>query len=186
MGRCHCNVYMRVMTCDCGNRCQGSPRTSASNCCCVSVSAALPALPLSLGFGHTKPPVLRRRAQHQTPKPSCTSSLTRFARALAKQVAVMGLGLAEHLHDPREQPLGADAHVHRLDREPQGIDADHRRISRAQAAHCAAAVIGQVDFIVNGPRRNSISMVTPFAGCSTVTGTKPTASPTGPAASSLT
>jgi len=24
-------------------------------------------------------------------------------------------GLAEHLHDAREQSLGADAHVHRLD-----------------------------------------------------------------------
>jgi len=37
----------------------------------------------------------------------------------------MGPGLAEYLHDAREQPLCAAAHVHWFDREPQGIDADH-------------------------------------------------------------
>ena len=55
MGRCHCNVYMRVMTCDCGNRCQGRPTTSASNCCWVRVSAATL---LSADFGQKKLPVV--------------------------------------------------------------------------------------------------------------------------------
>ncbi|WP_076506653.1 hypothetical protein [Pseudacidovorax sp. RU35E] len=48
------------------------------------------------------------------------------------------------------------------------------------------ADIGQVDFIVSGPRRNSISIETPVADCSTVTGTKPTVSPTGASALTLT
>jgi hypothetical protein len=65
-----------------------------------------------------------------------------------EEVAVIDPGRAEHLHDAREQPLGADAHVHWFDRRPQGIDADHRTISRAQTAHCAATVIGQVDLII--------------------------------------
>ncbi len=34
MARCHRNFYMRVMTCDCINRCQGRPTTSVSNCSC--------------------------------------------------------------------------------------------------------------------------------------------------------
>ena len=68
----------------------------------------------------------------------------------------MGPGLAEHLHDAREQSVGADAHVHRFDREPQGIDADQRRISRSQAAHASAALVGHVTAMVVGPRWSSM------------------------------
>jgi hypothetical protein len=82
MRRCHCIVCTRVTTCDCCSRCQGKPTTSASNCCCVRVRVAplSPVIP-----GHMKCPVFSRRAAHRTPKPSCTSSLTRVARALAKR-----------------------------------------------------------------------------------------------------
>lgn len=39
---------------------------------------------------------------------------------------------------------------------------------RAQAAHCAAAIIAQVDFIVSGPRPNPMSIVALVTVCSTV------------------
>lgn len=79
--------------------------------------------------------------------------------------------LAEYRHNAREQSLGAGALVHRLDREPQRINADHRGISRAQAARCDTALSGQVAFIVGGPRRRSISILSSLVDGATVTGT---------------
>jgi hypothetical protein len=86
----------------------------------------------------------------------------------------MRLGLAEHLHDAGQQSFGARAHVHGVDRKPQRVDADQRSNSRIQAAHSAAAVIGQVIFRAAAPRRSSIWMSTGAAGdvvCAMETGT---------------
>ena len=79
MGRCHCNVYMRTITCDCGRRCQGSPTTSASNCACVSVMAA--ALP-STHFGQTKLPALQKATGRRCGSPK---DLTCPGRALRRR-----------------------------------------------------------------------------------------------------
>jgi len=65
----------------------------------------------------------------------------------------------EDLDHVRKQAVCASTHVHRLHRHPQRVDADHFRSSRAQAAHCDAAPMGQLTFIVTAPRRTSMSMV---------------------------
>ena len=65
-----------------GRRRQGSPTTSASNWACVSDSGPDAVSP----SGHSKRPAFSRRAAHHTPKPSCTSSFTRVARALANKL----------------------------------------------------------------------------------------------------
>ena len=62
---------------------------------------------------------------------------------VGKEVAVMRLCAAEDPHHAGEQAFGAGAHVHGLDRQPHGIDADRRSTSRSQAAHSAAALVGQ-------------------------------------------
>ena len=91
---------------------------------------------------------------------------------VGEKVAVVRLRLAEHMHDPREQPLGAGAHVHWLDRQPQGVDADHRSNSRIQAAHSAAAATGQVTVIAIEPRRSSTWISEGAMVDGTATGTK--------------
>ena len=49
----------------------------------IGADAARPPAPTSCG--HAKRPAFSRRAAHHTPKPSCTSSLMRVARALANR-----------------------------------------------------------------------------------------------------
>lgn len=83
---------------------------------------------------------------------------------VGEQVAAVCLGLAEHLRDAGQQALCAGTHVHGPDRKPQCVDADHRSNSRNQAAHAAAAVIGQVVFMAAVPRRSSIWMSTGAGG----------------------
>ena len=73
-------AHTRVITLISGRRCQGRPTIKASNCGCVNASGVTAAW-----RGHTKRPAFRRLAAHHTPKPSCTSSLMRVARALAKR-----------------------------------------------------------------------------------------------------
>ena len=96
---------------------------------------------------------------------------------VGNEVAVVCLRLAEHLYDAGQQSFGASAYVHGPDRQPQRVDADHRRDSinnsRIQAAHSAAAAIGQVIFMAAAPRRSSIWMSTGAGGdvaCVTDTG----------------
>ena len=74
--------HMRVMALICASRSHGRPSTRASNCGCVNVIGADPC---STPRGHTKRQTFKRRAAHHTPNPSCTSSLMRPARALAKR-----------------------------------------------------------------------------------------------------
>ena len=74
--------HMRVITLICSRRCHGRPTTRASNCACVNVVGAAPA---GAWRGHAKRPSFKRLAAHHTPKPSCTSSLIRVARALANR-----------------------------------------------------------------------------------------------------
>ena len=54
---------------------------SASNCAWVSAAPSCPP-----GADQTKRPWFKRRAAHQTPKPSCTSSFKRVPLALAKRL----------------------------------------------------------------------------------------------------
>jgi hypothetical protein len=64
---------------------QALPRQTehqASNCGCVNAIGVAPA---GASRGHTKRLSFRRRAAHQTPNPSCTSSLIRVDRALANR-----------------------------------------------------------------------------------------------------
>ena len=152
MRRCHCNVYMRVMTWDCCRRCQGKPTTRASNCCCVKVSVA-PAV----ASRHRPQEVTRVQPTRGAPDAEAImhQQFDAAGARVGKKVAVVRLRLAEHMHDAREQTLGTGAHVHRLDRQPQGVDADHRSNSRIQAAHSTAAAAGQVTVIAIAPRRSS-------------------------------
>ena len=75
-------LQARVMVFNSFSRSHGRPRTNASNCARVSESERGA---VEVAATHAKRPALSRRAAHQTPKPSCTSSLTRVPRALAKR-----------------------------------------------------------------------------------------------------
>ena len=80
---------------------------------------------------------------------------------------------AEDLHHAGQQPVNAGAHVDGVHRQPDGVDPDHRSSSRIHAAHCEAAVHGQLTLIAIGPRRSSMRMSvgTAWAG-GNCTGTK--------------
>jgi hypothetical protein len=76
------SAQARVITLISSRRCHGSPSTRASNCARVSSSAGDTVAPAG---SHAKRPACSRRDAHQMPKPSCTSSFSRVARALANR-----------------------------------------------------------------------------------------------------
>jgi len=56
---------------------------------------------------------------------------------------MMKPGLAEHVHDERQDRVRSGAHVQRPDGQPGGFDSDHRNSSRNQPAHSIAAEVGR-------------------------------------------
>src|SRR5665647_2148085 len=86
---------------------------------------------------------------------------------VGKQVAVMGLGGAEHLNNPSQQALSSGAHINRARRQPQCVNANHRSQSRSQAAHSPEHCTGQFTVTLEEPRRNSMRI---SAEAVTVTG----------------
>ena len=74
----------RLMTLNPSRRCQGSLTARASNCCAVSCSAGTTDAAVAPRSGQTNWLACSRRVAPHTPKPSCTRSVMRVARGLAK------------------------------------------------------------------------------------------------------
>ena len=115
-------------------------------------------MPAAVPRGHSKLPLFRRRAAHQTPNPSCTSKLDAGRSGVGEEVAVVRLRDTEDLHHAGQQSIGAGAHVDGMNRQPDGVDPDHRSSSRIQAAHSSAPAQGQLTLIAVAPRRSSMRM----------------------------
>ena len=73
-------------------------------------------------------------------------------------ILVVGLGLAEHLHDAGQQSISTCTHVDGPGGQPDGVDPDHRSSSRTQDAQAPARPGGQRMMIVVGPRVSSMWM----------------------------
>ena len=112
---------------------RGNASTKALNRPWVNVSGAVPA---AVPRGHSKLPLSRRRAAHQTPNPSCTGSLMRLFQALARPDHRVCVALRNHqrrtLGDVEEQRL---QWVAGLGCEDEAV----RHQALAEAFLCAAA-----------------------------------------------